>query len=171
MPEGASLSSLVLGPYDISRGDSADRDLLDPKLSFSSDTQCLHSSGTRHAVSTELPEPMLSVIDHITFGTYWQHGSMSCSQCLWFPTHTREMVFLASNYTTPRWSIFIISLVVGLFQGFFFLAQKLRRPELGHFRNDVEEIRLPVSIPDFFPLSSRISLEDRNSNFRFIDES
>ena len=101
---------------------------------------------------------MLSIIDHISFGTSALIGSMMgvCRALNVFgflhATH-REMAFLASNYT-PRWSIFIISLVVGLFHGISpFSPKSSDGPELGHFRDDVEEIRLPVPVrPRFFPI-------------------
>ena len=51
-------------------------DLLDPKLFLSFDTQCFHLPGTRHAVATEVQEPMLSIIAHITSGTSALIGSM-----------------------------------------------------------------------------------------------
>ena len=101
-----------------------------------------------------MPEPLFG-IDHITFGTYWQHVShIVLSMSLVSYTQEKWPTFLAANYT-PRWSIFIISLVVvGLFHGISpFSPKSSDGPELGHFRNDVEEIRLPVPVrPRFFPI-------------------
>ena len=166
MPEGASLSSLVLGPYDISRGDTADRDLLDQNFLF----HWAHNAFIHRGPAMLFPPScrsqcclLLIILPSALIGSMGVCRALNVFGFL----HTREKwhflppiirhdgVYLSFLW----WSAFS--------KGFFFLAQKLRRPELGHFRNDVEEIRLPVSAPDFFPfhLAFRWIMEERNSNF------